>query len=166
MARRVFFSFHYDNDVWRANTDRNSWVTQGKEAAGFIDKAEFEKIRRTGDRAVKNWIDEQLIGTSVTVVLIGSETLDRPFVQYEIEASRRRGNAIIGVTIGGIKNQYQNTSQSQSKYTQINGVWFDEIIDGFYDYVSENGYSNMGIWIESAARKKGNKSNSILKGCN
>jgi len=122
MARRVFFSFHYDNDVWRANTVRNSWVTQGKEAAGFIDKAEFEKIRRTGDRAVKNWIDEQLIGTSVTVVLIGSETLDRPFVQYEIEASRRRGNAIIGVTIGGIKNQYQNTSQSQSKYTQINGV--------------------------------------------
>ena len=52
MARRVFFSFHYDNDVWRANTVRNSWVTQGKEAAGFIDKAEFEKIRRTGDKAV------------------------------------------------------------------------------------------------------------------
>ena len=155
MARRVFFSFHYDNDVWRANTVRNSWVTQGKEAAGFIDKAAFEKIRRTGDKAVKNWIDEQLMGTSVTVVLIGRETLDRPFVQYEIEASRRRGNAIIGVTIGGIKDQYQSTSQSQSKYTQINGVWFDEIIDGFYDYVLENGYLNMGTWIESAARNKG-----------
>ena len=155
MARRVFFSFHYDNDVWRANTVRHSWVTQGKEAAGFIDKAEFEKIRRTGDRAVKNWIDKQLIGTSVTVVLIGSETLDRPFVQYEIEASRRRGNAIIGVTIGGIKNQYQNTSQSQSKYTLINGTYFSDIVDGFYDYVSGDGYSNMGRWIELAAIRKG-----------
>ena len=36
MARRVFFSFHYDNDITRSMTVRNSWVTQGKEAAGFI----------------------------------------------------------------------------------------------------------------------------------
>lgn len=84
MARRVFFSFHYDNDINRSMTVRNSWVTQGKEAAGFVDKAEFEKIKRTGETAVHNWIDNQLNGTSVTVVLIGSETLNRPFVQYEI----------------------------------------------------------------------------------
>lgn len=30
MARRVFFSFHYDNDINRSMTVRNSWVTQGK----------------------------------------------------------------------------------------------------------------------------------------
>lgn len=43
MARKVFFSFKYE-DFSRANVVRNSWVTQGKEAAGFIDKAQFEKI--------------------------------------------------------------------------------------------------------------------------
>ena len=43
MARRVFFSFHYKNDVWRANQVRNSWVTQGKEAAGFIDSEELKR---------------------------------------------------------------------------------------------------------------------------
>ena len=52
MARRVFFSFHYDNDINRSMTVRNSWVTQGKEAAGFIDKAEFEQIKLKGDQAV------------------------------------------------------------------------------------------------------------------
>lgn len=36
MARRVFFSFHYDNDITRSMTVRNSWVTQGKEAAGKL----------------------------------------------------------------------------------------------------------------------------------
>ena len=46
MARKVFFSFHYDEDINRSMTVRNSWVTQGKEAAGFIDKAEFEKVKR------------------------------------------------------------------------------------------------------------------------
>ena len=81
MARRVFFSFHYDNDINRSMTVRNSWVIQGKEAAGFIDKAEFEQIKRQGESAIHRWIDRQLEGTSVTVVLIGSETFNRiPFM--------------------------------------------------------------------------------------
>ena len=60
MARRVFFSFHYDNDINRSMTVRNSWLIQGKEAAGFIDKAEFEQIKRKGnqqyiDGLIVNW---------------------------------------------------------------------------------------------------------------
>ena len=104
MARRVYFSFHYANDINRSMIVRNSWVTQGKEAAGFFDKAEFEKIKKTGDKAVHRWINSQLNGTSVTVVLIGRETLNRPFVQYEICESINRGNAIIGVYIHNIKD--------------------------------------------------------------
>ena len=37
MARRVFFSFHYERDIWRANVVRNSWLTKDREAAGFFD---------------------------------------------------------------------------------------------------------------------------------
>ena len=47
MARRVFFSFKYE-DVSRAMIVRNSWVTQGKEAAGFVDAADFEKVKKQG----------------------------------------------------------------------------------------------------------------------
>jgi hypothetical protein len=84
MARKVFYSFHYDNDIMRVMTVRNRWVTQGGQMASkIIDKAEFEKIKRQGEAAVKRWIDSQLEGTTVTVVLIGSETLKRPFVKYE-----------------------------------------------------------------------------------
>ena len=68
MARKVFFSFKYD-DVARAMIVRNSWVTQ--DSAGFIDKADFEEVKRKGDAAIKKWIDEQLKGTTVTVVLVG-----------------------------------------------------------------------------------------------
>ncbi len=69
MARRTFFSFHFKNDIWRANQVRNSWVTkENNVAAGFIDAAEFEKIKREGDAAVKRWIEKQLEGTTVTVV--------------------------------------------------------------------------------------------------
>jgi len=73
MARRAFFSFKY-KDVSRAMVVRNSWVTQGTQAAGFIDAADFEKVKRQGDAVIQKWIDDQLKGTSVTVVLVGQHT--------------------------------------------------------------------------------------------
>jgi hypothetical protein len=159
MARRVFFSFHYENDINRSMTVRNSWVTQGKEAAGFIDKAAFEQIKRQGDNAVHRWIDRQLEGTSVTVVLIGSETLNRPFVQYEICQSLQRGNAVIGVLINGIRDMNTRTTSMKGNIHTIIGyynnkmpAYFDDICGGIYDYSVQNGYANLGIWIESAAK--------------
>lgn len=162
MSRRVFFSFHYDEDINRSMTVRNSWVTQGKEAAGFIDKAEFEKVKKSGESAICRWIDNQLEGTSVTVVLIGRETLDRPFVQYEIRKSIERENAIIGVHINGIRDmRTQKTSLRGNPHTIIGyynegtPAYFDYICDGLYDYSKDNGYINLGSWIEIAAQRKG-----------
>jgi len=94
MARRVFFSFKYE-DVSRAMVVRNSWVTQGKEAAGFIDAADFEAIKRRGYDAIQNWIDNQLKGTSVTVVLVGEETCGSRWVKYEIEKSGELGHGLL-----------------------------------------------------------------------
>ena len=162
MARRVFFSFHYDNDISRSMVVRNSWVTQGKEVAGFVDKAVFEQVKRQGDKAVHNWIDKQLEGTSVTVVLIGAETLNRPYVQYEICKSIQRGNAVIGVLIHNIKDMRTgglsargNTHTVIGQFNDGSPAYFDTICDGIYDYFSQNGYQNMGTWIENAAKAHG-----------
>lgn len=159
MARRVFFSFHYDNDINRSMTVRNSWVTQGKEAAGFVDKAEFERIKRQGQKVVENWIDGQLNGTSVTVVLIGADTLNRPFVQYEICKSLERNNGIIGVHINRVRDMRTQIGSSKGNVHTIIGyykdgkpAYFDDICDGIYDYTAQNGYANLGSWIELAAR--------------
>ena len=61
MARRVFFSFHFERDVWRAGQVRNSWVTKAdRESAGFWDAADWEEVKKKGDEAIKKWIDKQL----------------------------------------------------------------------------------------------------------
>ena len=78
MARRVFFSFHYERDIWLASQVRNSWVTKpDREAAEFWDAASWEEVKKKGEEAIKRWIDKQLEGTSVTVVLIGAEIYAR-----------------------------------------------------------------------------------------
>lgn len=45
MPRHVFFSFEYEHDVTRAMVVRNSWVTQGRLAASFLDSADVEEVR-------------------------------------------------------------------------------------------------------------------------
>ena len=146
MARRVFFSFKYKQDVSRAMVVRNCWVTQGKEAAGFIDAADFEKLERTGDYAIKNWIDRQLNGTSVTVILVGEKTCASRWVKYEIEKSIEIGNGLLGVDISKIKDLQGNTTQRCGELPK----GYD-----FYLWYKEDGYKNMGDWIEKAAKQAG-----------
>lgn len=145
MARRAFFSFKYA-DVSRAMVVRNSWVTQGREAAGFVDAAQFESIKRQGDAAIKKWIDGQLMNTSVTVVLVGSQTCGSRWVNYEIEQSKARGNGLLGIDISKIKDLGGRTTDRCG-----------EIPTGcdFYLWFKEDGYKNLGTWIETAATKAG-----------
>jgi hypothetical protein len=100
MARKVFFSFHYD-DVTRANVVRNSDVImrQYEQGARFHDKSLWEEAKKQGPVAIKRMINGALEGTSVTCVLIGQETWQRPWVRYEIIKSMARGNGIFGVRI-------------------------------------------------------------------
>ena len=114
MARKVFFSFKYE-DVSRAMVVRNSDVIRGDAKAGFIDKADFEKVKKQGDAAIKAWIDDQLKGTTVTAVLVGEKTCDSRWVKYEIEASKKRGNGLLGIDISKIKDLNGNTSERCGK---------------------------------------------------
>jgi hypothetical protein len=161
MARKTFFSFHFQNDVWRVNVVRNSWVTKEKEIAGFIDAAEFEKIEKQGDAAIKRWIDNQLSGSSVTVVLIGAETNQRDYVKYELQQSFKKGNGLLGIYIHNIKNQEGKTSAKGSNHfgeigvdAKGNPVYFSASIR-CYDWIDDNGYNNIGKWIEDAAALAG-----------
>ena len=100
MARRVFFSFHYD-DVTRVNVVRNSDQIRHRyaTAARFYDKSLWEEAKKQGPLAIKRMINGALDGSSVTCVLIGQHTWQRPWVRYEILKSLARGNGILAVHI-------------------------------------------------------------------
>jgi hypothetical protein len=163
MARQVFFSFHYERDVWRASRVRNSWVTKDdRQAAGFWDAASWEEVKKKGDDAIKRWIDRQIDGTSVTVVLIGAETSTRPYVRYEIEQSLKRGNGLLGIKINNMKDSAGNIDVSGA-----NPLDLFKVTDAYgyptpastkfntYDWVYSDGYNNIATWIEDAAKKAG-----------
>jgi hypothetical protein len=145
MARRVFFSFEY-SDVSRAMVVRNCWVTVGRDAAGFVDAAEFEKLKQRGDANVRAWIDKQLNGTSVTAVLVGAETCSSKWVKYEIEASKKRGNGLLGIDISQVENLAGRTTTRCGRIP----AGYD-----FHLWFKGAGHKNVGAWIEKAARDAG-----------
>lgn len=146
MARKVFFSFHYQKDIWRANVVRNSNVVDGVAAAGFQDASLWEEAKKKGDATVKKLIDEALVGTTVTVVLIGAETAQRKFVTYEIERSVARGNGLLGIYIDQIEDQNGRTT--------IRGAVPEALRKASAPvYAWDKG--RFGEWVEAAAKKAG-----------
>jgi hypothetical protein len=167
MGRRVFFSFHHLADSWRVGQVRNAWLTKG-EANGFVDAAEWEKVEQKGEVAIKRWIDHQLVGTSVTVVLIGTHTTTRPYVRYEIEQSIIKGNGLVGIYIHGLKNQHQQESERGPNPLEEFEVENTDFILNLliprcsaawryhtYYWFDDNGRENLNDWIEQAARAAG-----------
>lgn len=159
MARKVFFSFHYERDVRRVVQVRNSWVVRSKgEAPPFYDKAQWETVKRAG---VERWIENQLSGTSVTVVLIGAKTFDRPWVKHEIKRSYELEKGILGIHIHNVKDpvsgiDVKGRNPLDHWTTKRNGV--DVPLSRLYrtyDWVSDNGYNNLALWIEEAAKAAG-----------
>ena len=128
MAKRVFFSFHYQDVIdFRANVVRQHWLTKpDRDSAGFFDASVWETAKRTGTVAVKRLINSALEGTSVTCVLAGSETYARPWVRYEILKSFRRGSSLLAVHINSIRGKDQTTKPSGPNPLAYVGVTFSD----------------------------------------
>lgn len=158
MARRVFYSFHFELDNWRASQVRNIGSVKGNRPA---TGNQWETVKRGGDRAIERWIQEQLYGKSCTVVLIGAETATRKWIEYEIEESWEQGMGVLGIHVYRLKDRKGNTcDEGENPFTGIvvddvdlgnvvktyDPAWFFGSSRDAYSTISEN----MATWIERA----------------
>lgn len=146
MARRVFFSFHYQRDVWRANVVRKSGTFIGTAAAGFHDASLWEEAKRKGDAAVKKLIDDALKNTTVTVVLIGAKTAGRKYINYEIQQSIARGNGLLGIHIHNIEDEDGKTDTKGDVPAKLSA-------GGYKVYTWPFDSDKFAKWIEDAAEE-------------
>jgi hypothetical protein len=102
MARKVFFSFYYNGDGWRASQVRNMGVLEGNAPCSDND---WEQVKKGGDAAIEKWIAGQLAGRSCTVVLVGGETANRKWVIHEIVESWNAKKGVVGIRIHGLKDR-------------------------------------------------------------
>jgi Thoeris protein ThsB, TIR-like domain len=101
VARRVFYSFHYSRDSQRVSQVKNIGVVEGQR---ILSSNDWEKVKGGGDAAVKEWIETEMNGKSCVVVLIGSQTAGRKWVEYEFKKAWADGKGVVGVYIHNLKN--------------------------------------------------------------
>lgn len=126
LKRRVFFSFHYENDIWRANVVRNSWRYQHlttRQAYGFFDASLWENVKRHNPESLKDLIRQGMENTSVTAVLIGSNTYERRWVRYEIARSVVKRNGLVGVRIHLLADRFKRQSYAGPNPLDYMGVY-------------------------------------------
>lgn len=156
MARKVFYSFHYKPDCWRAATVRNIGVIEGNRPA---TDNEWESIKKGGDAAIQRWIDEQLKGKSCAVVLIGSATAGRKWIKYEIRKAWSDGKGVVGIYIHNLKDKDGNQSTKGANPFEgitVDGVKLSSVVKA-YDppfststYVYDHIKQNLENWVEAA----------------
>ncbi|MEV3817897.1 TIR domain-containing protein [Aeromonas salmonicida] len=161
MARiPVFYSFHFDNDVMRVQQIRNIGSLDGNPPTS---PNEWETLKRTGKKAVENWIDQNMKYKRCIIVFIGSETASRPWVQYEIIKAWNDGKALLGIHIHNLKCPKSGTSRKGTNPFDLikfnDGRAMSSLVP-CYDPNSYNAYqdiaSNISRWIELAIQNKAN----------
>lgn len=158
MARKVFYSFHYIPDNWRAGQVRNIGAIEGNTP---ISDNDWEKIKKGGTTAIQNWIDNQLKGKSCTVVLIGANTAGRKWIKYEIEKSWNDGKGVLGIYIHNLKdNDGNQTKKGKNPFDDFtmkrDGEKLSNIVKAYdppysisskvYNHIEEN----LEDWVEEA----------------
>lgn len=159
MARKpVFFSFHYENDVMRVQQIRNIGSLEGNTP---VLANEWETVKRGGDSSIKRWIDENMKYKQCVIVLVGKETAERPWVQYEIEKAWKDGKPIFGIYIHNLKCPRSGTSpKGKNPFDQIvlsNGYRLSSFVK-CHDPLSYDAYNdiakNMDKWVSAAIAQR------------
>ncbi len=151
----VFFSFHYDNDVFRMHMVKNMGVIEGDEPISVPD---WETLRRKGDAAVEKWIDDHMKYKQAVVVLIGADTADRPWVQYEIKKAWNEKRPLVGIYVHNLKSMSSGVSRKGpnpfTQFTFTNGTGNMSQYVPCFDpnplYAYDNIKRNIAEWVRSA----------------
>lgn len=155
--RNVFYSFHYDNDVFRVQQIRNMGVIYGNEP---VIKNEWENIKRGGDTSIRRWILNEMSKCSCVVVLIGQETYKRQWVYYEIQQAWAQGKGLLGIYIHNLKDPNTGTCSKGFNPFDLVTVHYQgriyklsqliRCIDPNSDDAYNDIYTNLACWVEDA----------------
>jgi hypothetical protein len=118
MMREIYISYDRLSDIWRAHV--------------FLQKVRA-LFRPRINMAIADWEDREravaeihtcLTNTVTTIILIGSETAQRPWVRHEIEQSIARGNSLLGIYIHQMQDHNGDISHRGLKPNIPDGIDF------------------------------------------
>jgi hypothetical protein len=168
MRHNVFVSYHHDNDQWYRNEFEDIFSNQYDIIVSKSVQIGDINPSLPTDRIRQKIRDEYLRETTVTVVLIGSETWKRKHIDWEIGSSIRQTqynsrSGLIGILLPSY-NEYYNREYGKFNHNEIPPRLSDNLKNDYakiYDW--SNNPNDIQNWIHEAfeRRNKINPDNSF-----
>jgi hypothetical protein len=135
-VRNVFVSHHHKDDTsvdgltkilsGKGYQLRNSSIRVKPENQRRLDQIDQKKV---SDRTIERLLRMKMRWAGQVIVVIGKETHQRPWVNWEIKVAHQLGKPIIGVYENGLKGRVE-IPENLRKYETARVAWrSDSIID-------------------------------------
>ena len=131
--KNVFVSHHHKDDAsvdgltdmlsGRGYRLRNSSIRVKPDNQKRIDRGQVS------DRTIERLLRMKMRWASQVIVVIGKETHERRWVNWEVKAAHQLGKPIIGVYENGLKDQVEIPDNLKKYATSIVGWRADSVID-------------------------------------
>ena len=128
---------------------------------------DWETITQGGDEKIKKWIAEQLDGKSCAVVLIGTNTAGRKWINHEIVKAWNDKKGVVGVYVHNLQDSDQKQStKGPNPFASIkygdSGKMLSAIVKAYdppyttstsvYNHIKEN----LEAWVDEAITIRNN----------
>jgi hypothetical protein len=98
MSRRIFIAYQHADQMKAKGFNLMSYADNVD--VSFVGRHLLDPVDSTNADYIRAKVREQMSGTSVTVVLLGDDTADSSWVDWEIEESLDKGNGLVGIRLG------------------------------------------------------------------
>jgi hypothetical protein len=160
MARKVFFSFHFDEDFWRTQQVRNINALEGNPLA---TPNGWEEVKRKGDAAIEKWIADEMAGRTCAIVLVGAQTASRKWVINEISKAWNDERGVLGIRINKLLNSTgQASTAGPNPFEKVTFTKTQKTLSTVAPFVTPAGAdskatyasiaANIETWIEEAIK--------------
>jgi hypothetical protein len=141
--REIFISYHHGDQFWKEMLVQEFAIKWGVFTDGSLD----DRIDSTQTEYVHRQIREQFItGTSVTIVLCGSETWKRRYVDWEIHTTLLKRHGLLGLIV-------PNTPPISPGSFPVPQRFLDNASRYALLYSWPTSPSDLRLWIEDAIQR-------------
>lgn len=85
MKKTVFISYHFKDATFKGEIKK--WL---EEAGVQVISVDENDLRPAGDRAIEARIKEQIGQSNLVLILVGNDTHNRPWVDYEVKVANSK----------------------------------------------------------------------------
>ena len=182
VASRVYFSFHHRDRVrldrilsirrrrdsktsfearqWRIGFGKDHDQSWANRAGKTVRDSKWEKITRGGSATIKRWIRRQMKRKGCIIVLIGGQTANRPWINYEIREGWNDVKGVVGIHVHNIGDHGRKSPKGENPfdYLVVSGRSMSDIVETYdppfqeskevRDFIEQN----LSSWVRQAIK--------------